>query len=255
MKRRTQIGIQRSYLVLCYAFLYIPLLILISFSFLDNHQHDTLTMQWYAQLLQDPTLLGVAGNSLFVAIFASTFATILGTFASVIIFRYKFSGRKLLNSTIFTLIVLPDIVMGISLLLLMHMLNVPLGFITLAIGHITLCLPFVAITINSRLVDMDTGLFDAARDLGATEFTIFWRIILPQLIPAIVAAWLMSFTLSMDDVIISFFLTGPDFQVLPLYIFSMVRLGITPEINALCSIIFFVTLILIFGAQWGIKKK
>ena len=169
--------------------------------------------------------------------------------------RYRFAGRKVLNGTLFSLIILPDLVLGISLLLLVHMLGIPLGFLTLAIGHITLCLPFVAITINSRLVDIDPRLFEAARDLGASEVTVLWRVLLPQIVSSLIAAWLMSFTLSMDDVIISFFVTGPSFQVLPLYIYSLVRLGITPEINALCSIIFFATLVLILGAQWGIRKK
>ena len=252
MKKRAG---QISYLAFCYAFLYIPLFILIFFSFLDPHNHDAFTWQWYSQLWQDPTLLGVAGNSLLVAVVASTVATVLGTFAALVIARYRFVGRKMLNTTIFILIILPDLVLGISLLLLVHIFNIPLGFTTLAIGHITLCLPFVAITINSRLMDMDPQLFDAARDLGATEFTIFWKVILPQLFSALIAAWLMSFTLSTDDVIISFFLTGPGFQVLPLYIYSMVRLGITPEINALCSLIFSFTLIMILLAQWGMRKK
>jgi spermidine/putrescine transport system permease protein len=247
--------VQRSYLSLCYAFLYLPIIVLIYYSFLDNHHHNTFTLQWYSALWQDPNLLGVTLNSLIVAVTASTVATILGTFAAIVLMRYRFAGRKILNGTLFSLIILPDLVLGISLLLLVHMLGIPLGFLTLAIGHITLCLPFVAITINSRLVDIDPRLFEAARDLGASEVTVLWRVLLPQIISSLIAAWLMSFTLSMDDVIISFFVTGPSFQVLPLYIYSLVRLGITPEINALCSIIFFATLVLILGAQWGIRKK
>jgi spermidine/putrescine transport system permease protein len=241
-------------LIACYGFLYIPLIVLMIGSFRDPHLH-TWTLSFYGSLSQDPVLLGVTGNSLLVGVFAAIMATILGTMAAFIIFRYRFMGRKLLNGTILSLIILPDLVLGISLLLAFHLLGIPLGFSTLAIGHICLCLPFVAITINSRLVDMDFKLFEAARDLGATEWIIFWDIIFPQIIPALIGAFLMSFTLSMDDVVISFFLTGPDFQVLPLYIYSLVRLGISPEINALCTIIFVASLILIALSQLSFRKN
>lgn len=245
--------VRSSYLILCYAFLYVPLFVLIAYSFFQAPPQTGLTMQWYQALLQDPNLLTVAGNSLLVAVVASTVATVFGTLAAVVLRRYRFMGRQLLSNALFSLIIFPDLVLGISLLLWLHLLHFPLGFLTLAIGHITLCLPFVTIMINSRLLDLDHSLFEAGRDLGASEWTILRRIILPLLLPAIVGAWLMCFTLSMDDVIISFFLTGPSFNVLPLYIYSLVRLGVTPEINALCSIIFFVTLILILIAQWRVR--
>jgi spermidine/putrescine transport system permease protein len=227
--------------------------VLITYSFFQAPPQTGFTLQWYQALLQDPNLLTVAGNSLLVAAVASTIATVFGTLAAVVLRRYRFMGRQLLSNALFSLIIFPDLVLGISLLLWLHLLHFPLGFLTLAIGHITLCLPFVTIMINSRLLDLDSSLFEAGRDLGASEWTILRRIILPLLLPAIVGAWLMCFTLSMDDVIISFFLTGPSFNVLPLYIYSLVRLGVTPEINALCSIIFFVTLILILIAQWRVR--
>jgi spermidine/putrescine transport system permease protein len=242
-----------SYLVFAYAFLYVPLLILVVYSFLTK-QH-TLTSSWYQQLLSDPNLWGVARNSLVVAITAATLSTALGTVTAMVLFRYRFLGRKFLNGVLLSYVILPDLVIGISALLLLHLFHIQLGFFTLLLGHMMLCLPFVVITVNSRLYDFDQRLFEAAKDLGASEFILFFRIVMPLLAPAIVAAWLMCFTLSMDDVIISFFLTGPGFQVLPLYIYSLVRLGITPEINALCSIIFFVMLLLILIAQWGLRQK
>ena len=244
--------IKRTYLSFSYLLLYLPLFILILFSFINKHHFS---LHWYYILSQDENILNVTYNSLIVATLSVTLATILGTLAAVVLLRYRFPGRRLFNTTLFSYIILPDLVIGISLLLLMHIMNFQLGLLTLLIGHITLCLPFVTITINSRLYDFDQPLFESAQDLGASELTLLFPIAIPLLIPAITAAWLLCFTLSMDDVIISYFLTGPSFQVLPLYIYSLVRLGLTPEINAICSIIFFATLLLILIAQLGLRKK
>lgn len=244
--------IKRTYLSFSYLILYLPLFILIIFSFIDKHHFS---LHWYSILIQDENILSATYHSLVMAMLSATIATILGLLAAVVLLRYRFPGRRLLNTTLFSYIILPDLVIGISLLLLMHILNFQFGLLTLLIGHITLCLPFVTITINSRLYDFDQYLFESAKDLGASELTLFFRIAVPLLIPAIIAAWLLCFTLSMDDVIISYFLTGPNFQVLPLYIYSLVRLGLTPEINAICSIIFFATLLFILLAQFGLRRK
>jgi spermidine/putrescine transport system permease protein len=134
-------------------------------------------------------------------------------------------------------------------------LHIPLGFWTLLLAHITLCVPFVTITIYSRIVTLNADIFDAAKDLGATDFSVFIKIIVPLLFPAILAGWLLSFTLSLDDVITSYFVTGPNYEILPLRIYSMVKLGIKPEINALCTILLGVTLILITAAQLALRKK
>ena len=244
--------IKRFYLFFSFLLLYLPLFILITFSFINKYHFS---LHWYSILIQDENILSVTYNSLIVAVLSATLATILGMLAAVVLLRYRFPGRRFLNTTLFSYIILPDLMIGISLLLLMHILNFQLGLLTLLTGHITLCLPFVVITINSRLYDFDQHLFESAKDLGASEITLFSRIILPLLIPAIFSAWLLCFTLSMDDVIISYFLTGPNFQVLPLYIYSLVRLGLTPEINAICSIIFFATLLFILLAQFGLRRK
>lgn len=244
---------RRSYLLFIYCVLYVPLLILIAYSFMDKQHH--FTWQWYQTLFSDSQLLSVATNSLLLAVTAATLATCLGTLAAVVITRYRFTGKKLMNGSLMSYIILPDLLIGISLLILLHIFHFSFGFLTLLIGHITLCLPFVAIMINSRLHDLDSSLFEVAKDLGASEFTLYWRVIIPLLFTAVIAAWIMCFTLSMDDVIISFFLAGPSFQVLPLYIYSLVRFGVTPEINAICSIIFIITLVFILLAQLGLRKK
>ena len=145
--------------------------------------------------------------------------------------------------------------MGIFLLILFTSLHISLGFWTLLLSHITFCIPFVAVNVYARIIDLDKNIFEAARDLGANEFIIFIRILIPLLWPAIVTGWLMSFTLSLDDVIISFFVTGPDFQILPLRIYSLVRLGVKPEINALCSIMFGLTLLIAATTQLLLRKR
>jgi len=172
------------------------------------------------------------------------------------LFRYRFFGKKILHALIFILILSPEIVMAISLLLMYSFLKVPLGFWTLLLAHTTLCIPFVAVTVYSRVTTLDTDIFEAAMDLGATDFTIFRKIIIPLLLPAIVSGWLLSFTLSLDDVIISYFVSGPTFDILPLKIYSMVRLGVKPEVNALCTLLLaFTLLIVITGYQSIFKKK
>ena len=236
-----------SYLLAIYSFLYFPIVVLLIYSF-NNSSYSLLwhgfTLDWYRQLGGDRDLTVVALHSLEVSILAATIATGLGTLGATCLYRYPFFGKKLLNILLFVLIVSPDIVMGVSLLVLFFLVHMPLGFYSLLLSHITFCMPFVTITVLTRLTGLDRNIFEAARDLGASDFESFKHIMLPMLWPAIVAGWLLSFTLSLDDVIISFFVTGPDFQILPLYIYSLVRLGLKPELNALCSVMFVVTLLL-----------
>ena len=161
------------------------------------------------------------------------------------------------NSVIllFILVIVPDIVLAIAFLLLFRTINVPLGFWSLLIAHITFCLPFVFVTLNSRLSSTNPFLVEAARDLGASESKIFFRVLVPLLLPGLLAGWLLSFTLSLDDVIISYFVTGPSFQILPLKIFAMVRLGVSPEINALCTLLLGFTIIIVLISQLALRKK
>lgn len=249
---------QLLWLVLVYGFLYIPIGVLIVYSFNDatySLEWHHFTLKWYQQLLVNTDLHVVALHSLFIGVLSATVATVLGTLSAVCLYRYEFWGKKMLRGLIFVLVVSPDIVTGISLLILFSALKVPLGFWTLLLSHITFCLPFVVVVVYSRLIGEDKNLFEAAKDLGATEGRIFREILVPLLWPAIIAGWLLSFTLSLDDVMISFFVTGPEFNILPLKIFSMVRVGVKPEINALCSVLFVITLLIVFGYQFLARKK
>ena len=251
-------AINATYLAAIFLFLYFPIAILIIFSF-NNSAFSLVwhgfTLNWYHHLFHNTNILTVALHSLIIGITAATLATFIGTLAAVCLYRYQFNGKKLLHSLILVLVVSPDIVMGIALLILFASLHITLGFWTLLLSHITFCIPFVAINVYARIIGLDKNIFEAARDLGASEFIIFYRIMVPLLWPAILTGWLLSFTLSLDDVIISFFVTGPSFQILPLYIFSLVRLGLKPEINALCSVMFGLTISLVICSQILMKKK
>lgn len=247
-----------AYLTLIYLFFYIPIVILIIYSF-NEAQYSLLwhgfSWRWYEELFADKDLWIAVWHSLVLGVFAASIATGIGSLAAVSLYRYRFMGRKLLYGLIFILILTPDIVMGISLLILFSALKISLGFWSLLLAHITFCIPFVVVTVYSRMVSFDEYIFEAAKDLGAKDSVIFTQIILPLLWPAMLAGWLLSFTLSLDDVIISYFVTGPGFEILPLKIYSMVRLGVKPEINALCSVTFVLTLLLVLISQVILRKK
>jgi spermidine/putrescine transport system permease protein len=249
---------KRAYAIFIYLFLYIPIVIVVAYSF-NNSRYSLLwhgfTGIWYKQLFHDQSLQLVALHSLLVGVLAATTASFLGTLAAVALYRYRFFGKHLLNGLIFVLIVSPDIVSAISLLLLFTILKMTLGFWTLLLSHITFCMPFVTVVVYSRIVSLDKSIFEAAKDLGAGDFMIFRRVIVPLLWPAILAGWLLSFTLSIDDVIISYFVTGPGFEILPLTIYSLVRVGVKPEINALCTVILMLTLFIVVSSQLVLRKK
>ncbi len=246
----------KAWLLTVYAFLYLPIFIVIIYSF-NSARYSTewkgFTFQWYEVLINNSSLLNAAFNSLSVATIAASLATILGIMAALALHRYKFFGQKILYGSIYILTVSPDIVMGISLLIFFIALNLELGFSTLLMAHTTLCLPFVTITVLARMAEFDESLVEAARDLGATEWQSFYHVILPLIMPSVLAGWLLAFTLAMDDVLISFFVTGATYEVLPLKIYSMVRLGMKPDINALSTVTFVLTVLVVFTAWWFIN--
>ncbi|WP_435367483.1 ABC transporter permease subunit [Faucicola atlantae] len=169
--------------------------------------------------------------------------------------RYDFRGKSLLQGLLFVLMMSPEIVLAISLLALFLILGWQLGFVTLLIAHITFCLPFVVITVSARLASLDNRLLEAARDLGASEWTMIRTVLIPIVLPAILAGWVLAFTLSLDDVVVSTFVTGPDFEILPLQIYSMVRVGVKPEVNAIGTILLVISLIGLAVSQLLLLKK
>ncbi len=247
-----------AYLAFIYLFLYTPIAILVVYSFNDSKfstNWQGFTLSWYAKLFSDGPLMEAFANSLIIAFSSSTIATILGTLGAFAFFRYRFIGRKVIFSFIYVSMMSPDIVMGISLLIFFIMLGMTIGASTLLLAHITFCLPFVVVTVFARISGFDRNIIDVAKDLGASETQMFRHVVMPMLMPAIIAGWLLSFTLSMDDVVVSFFTTGPSFEVLPLKIYSMVRLGIKPEINALSAVMFLVSLVTVTIAHLLIMKE
>ncbi len=249
---------RNCYLSCFYTLLYLPIMVVIWLSFNQTRYSlvwQGFTWKWYTTLAQDHDLIHVAINSLIVGISAASIATMIAAITSISLFRYRFTGKAAISNLIFVMIIAPDIVIAISLLLLFRFLDIPLGFWTLLLAHITFCIPFAVVTINSRLNGLNRCMIEAAQDLGAKEHTIFFRILLPLIAPGLIAGWLLSFTLSLDDVIISYFVTGPSFDILPLKIFAMVKLGVSPEVNALSTILFALTLIVVVISQLIMRKN
>lgn len=246
------------FFTLIFAYLYVPITILVGNAFNANRyglSWDGFTLQWFVAMWNNPGLMEAAKNSLAVAFCAATVATVIGALAAIGFTFYRFTGRRVLQGTLMTLMMAPDIILAIALLVLFVMLGVSLGFWSLLLAHITFCLPFTTMTVSARLQGFDPFLLDAARDLGASESQVIHRVVLPLLSPALIASWLLSFTLSLDDVIVSSFLTGPSFDVLPLKIFSMVKVGVKPEVNALSTLMVALSLVLVVISQLLLKEK
>ncbi len=245
-------------LSIVYLFLYTPIFTLVFYSF-NNAKFSLIwhgfTFDWYNVLWHDLDLWTSLGHSLVLGFCAALIAVIIGSFAAINLYWYRFRSRRILYGLVFILIVMPDIVLGIALVLLFSFAKLQLGFFSLLLAHITFCIPFVVITVYSRLAGFNQHLFEAARDLGASEVTIMRRIMLPLAIPAIIVAFLLSFTLSIDDVVISYFVSGPGYEILPLKIFAMARLGMKPELNAMCSLIFIATVLIVLSTQLKLGKK
>jgi len=248
----------KLYLALGFCFFYIPLAVLIVYSFNASEfslRWHGFTTHWYAQLMQNEDLLQTAWHSLLLGMSAATLATLIGGLGAISLAYYHFPGKPFLVVSLFVMIILPDIIFGAALLIIYRLLSLELGFLSLLIAHVTLCIPFVVVVIQGRLSTYDKNIFEAAIDLGASQWQLMKSIILPLISSALVAAWLLSFTLSLDDVLISYFVAGPSFQILPLSIYSMVKLGVNPEINALTSLILIVTTSVVLLSFLSLKHR
>jgi len=240
-----------------FAFLYIPILLLVVFSFNDsrlNLQWVGFTTKWYGMLFENRVLLHAFQNSLIVAAFTTVLSVFIGTTAAWLLHRYQFPARRMLGLLILIPMVIPEVLMGVSLLVLFVAMGIPLGYTTLIIAHTTFCFPFVLVAVQARLQGIDPALEEAALDLGATPFKAFWLVIVPYLMPAIVAGGLMAFTLSFDEYIVTIFTSGPDSQTLPLKVYGMVRVGLNPQLNALSTLFIAATILLVLGSQLLSRK-
>jgi len=241
---RTQNGLSPfniTALALGLAFLYLPIVILVIYSFNASRLVTVWggwSLRWYSEFFNDRAMLEAAWMSLRVAMASATSATLLGTLAAVALSRgERFKGRTLFSGLLYAPLVMPEVITGLSLLLLFVALNAERGFWTVTIAHTTLTMCFVAVVVQSRLGSLDRSLEEAAMDLGCDPARAFVAVTLPLILPAIAAGWMLAFTLSLDDVVIASFTTGPGSATLPIRIYSEVRLGVKPEINAICTLV------------------
>ena len=250
MKKKTGI-LSKIYIAILLIFLYSPIAVLIFYSF--NNGKTTVwkgfTFKWYVQLFRDDNIMNALWNTVIIAVLASVFATILGTAAAIGISNFKGKKRMLIQNASNIPIISPDIVMGVSLMLLFVFfaarMNFEFGFVALIIAHITFDVPYVILNIMPKFRQMNPHLYEAAQDLGCSPVSAFFKVVLPEILPGVISGFLMSFTFSLDDFVISYFTSGATSQTLPITIYSMTRRKVSPEINALSTIIFVIVVIVL----------
>ncbi|GEO82260.1 ABC transporter permease subunit [Pararhodospirillum oryzae] len=243
-----------------FAFLYVPIFLLILYSFNGGRLVTVwagFSTKWYGELLHNEQLLGAAWISLRIAVTTASFATVLGTMAALAMVRFgRFGGRTLFSGMLSAPLVMPEVITGLASLLLFVSMERLLGWpegrgvTTITIAHITFCTAYVAVVMQARLQDMDRSIEEAAMDLGARPLKVFFVITIPVIAPALVAGWLLSFTLSLDDLVIASFVSGPASSTLPMVVFSSIRLGVSPEINALATLLVVLATVAIAAVGW-----
>lgn len=260
-RKRTGRYLGNLYAVIVFAFIYLPIVIMVIFSFNDqrnNYYWNGFTLEWYKVLFTESDLVQYLITSLIVAVSATVISVAIGVLGAMGLMRFEFKLKQTINSALYIPVVIPEVVLGISLLMLYEMANFPLGMASMILAHATFCIPFVVIIMRGRMSGMDMSIEEASQDLGANRITTFFRVTLPMLVPGILSSAFMSFTLSIDDVIITNFVSGPYSTTLPVKILSMVKVGLKPEVNALTSLM---VLVLVLGiiannvVQAILKKK
>lgn len=255
----------KTFLSLGFFFLYAPILILVIFSFNKSELVTVwagFSFKWYGELFRDPQMLGAAWISLKIALLAASAAVVLGTMASLVMVRMgDFNGKTAFTSMITAPLVMPEVITGLSLLLLFVAMGQSLGWpgergmLTIWIAHVTFCTAFVAVVVTSRLQELDDSIEEAAQDLGAPPWKVFFLVTLPIIAPALMSGWLLAFTLSLDDLVIASFVSGPGSTTLPMAVFSSVRMGISPQINALATLVILAATIAVFIAWWFAQRS
>ena len=246
-------------LTLGFAFLYLPILLLVIYSFNESKLVTVwagFSTKWYGELLRNEAMLDAAWVTLRVAFLTACLATVLGTIAAYVLVRSgRFVGRTLFSGMIYAPLVMPEVITGLSLLLLFIAIDFDRGLFTVVIAHTTFAMCYVAVVVSSRLVSFDRSLEEAALDLGCTPLDAFFSVTLPVIAPSVIAGWLLAFTLSLDDLVIASFTTGPGATTLPIKIYSAVRLGVSPEINALSTILISIVAVGVITASLLEKRR
>jgi spermidine/putrescine transport system permease protein len=252
--------LSRVYTFLVFLFLYAPIAVLIFFSFNNSRyrgQWDGFSLRWYKELLDDRIIVQAFYNTITIAILTTIVATVLGTIAAIGLSNIKGVKKKVIMNLNYMPVVSPDILIGISLMILFIFSNIRLGYVSLLLAHITFCTPYVILSVLPKITQLNKYLFEAALDLGATPWQAIRKVILPQIMPGIFTGGLLAFTLSLDDFVVSFFTTGSGINTLPIAIYSMAKRGINPKINAVSTILFIVVLVLliIVNKRTNTEKK
>ncbi len=243
--------------ILVLLFLHIPILILIFYSFNDSRfasHWGGFSLKWYYKIIDDDSLWLAVRNTIQVAIVSTIISTILGTLAAIGLHKFNFKFKDFFLNILYLPIIIPEVVMGLSMLILFVLFAIPLGLMTVTIAHITFSISFVVLIVLARLQSFDMTLEEAGADLGATQWQIFWKITFPNISSGIYAGALLALTLSIDDFLISFFTTGPGSTTLPLKIYAMIKFGITPEINAVSTILLISTTLILYFVGYFMNK-
>jgi spermidine/putrescine transport system permease protein len=256
-KHEGRITFSKTVLALSLMFLFIPLFVIIFFSF--NASKDTnftgFSFVWYEKLFLDSNdLWSSLWNSMLVAVTSSLTATVLGTLAAIGITWYKFFGKGYIQSISFLPMVLPEVIMGISLLIFFSGIKMSLGLLTIYIAHTTFCMPFVYLMVSARIDEFDYSIIEASHDLGATEIQTLFKVIIPAIMPGIISGFMMSVTMSLEDYVITFLVSGPGSTTLPLYVYSMIRFGVSPVINSLSFVLILIICSLTILLRNGLKN-
>ncbi len=255
-RRRHKFSLSVTVMVITFIFLFLPLIFIIAYSFNESKGGDFtgFSLVWYRELLFNSRNLWVSlVNSLLIAFASAAVATVLGTMAAVGMNWYKFRGKNYIQTISFLPMVLPEVIIGVSMLIFFSGIKVPLGFFTIFVAHTTFCLPFVFLMVLARLDEFDFSIIEAAHDLGATERQTMIKVIIPAIMPGILSGFMMAVTMSLEDFVITFFVSGPGSTTLPLYVYSMIRYGVSPVINALSFVLILATILIAFTSRKFLK--
>ena len=246
MKKNSKLS--RFYLGLIFVLMYLPIAVVIVFSFNESKfpvRFTGFSLKWYQELFSDSAMIEALGNSLFLGVVSCFVSAMIGTLGAVGLSRIHWKTKGILEYISILPLMIPEIILGMVLMAFFYMMNLPFGMLTLLIGHTVFCVPYILMEVKARLAGMDPSLEEAARDLGAGPFRAFWDIILPLIMPAVMSGSLLAFAMSMDDVVISIFINGPRLSTLPIKVYTQIKTGVTPEVNALCTIMLAVTLLIL----------
>lgn len=246
------------YMGLIFFLMYLPIAVVIVFSFNESKlpvKFTGFSLKWYQELIHDRAMLEALVNSLILGVLSCLVSAVIGTLAAVGLSRIHWKSKGALEYISILPLMIPEIILGMVLMAFFYMLNLPFGMLTLLIGHTVFCVPYILMEVKARLAGMDPALEEAARDLGAGPFRAFRDITLPLIMPAVISGSLLAFAMSMDDVVISIFVNGPRLSTLPIKVYTQLKTGVTPEINALCTILLAATLVIFIVYSLITKKK